>query len=558
MDSNQNKLLGQILSQLQGLEKRISLIEEKMGIRAAAIPVYLPEEADRPAEVAPGQHELEFRIGEFWFARIGIIVLAIGFAFLLTLKYENLPAFLPPLIGYLLVGGLLFFSYYSRKTFGNLSRYMMGAGLVLFFFTTLRLHYFGESRLVTSPAVETALLLGVVGFNLAVAFRRESIYLTVLSLAMVYLTALLNGNPLLLFLLLTFAAAGFAYSSIRFNAPLLAIPAILLTYTSHFLWFINNPVMGNTLRFVEAPFYNIWFVLLYAAIIALGQLYLVKQKGERNTIVVTTLLNCLFGYALFFLLTFSVFAQGFSISHLVASALFLGLSILFWTRVHGRYTTFFYAMLGYSALSAAIIAEFPHPDRFIFLSWQSVLVVVTALWFRSRIIVAANLVIFLLIFLAYLFFAGEVRMVSLSFGVISLLSARIMHWQSERLEIKTEFLRNTYLAAGFISFPYALYHSAPRSYVILSWIALTIFYYLISMVLKNKKYRYLALGTVVLTVCYIFIIGIAQLPPLFRVLSFILLGVFLLIVSLVYTRIRSRAGRPEGAGEGRPNPDDSA
>lgn len=554
--SEQEKQLQQIFEHLRRLDQRLARVEKKVGLSESATePVYLA--GGEAAEITDSPRpELEFQIGEFWFARIGIIVLAVGFAFLLTLKYENLPLFVPPMIGYILVAGLLGLSRFFRKSSPNLPRYMTGAGLVLLYFSTLRLHYFGEMPLITNMAAETVLLLAAVVIQLWVAYRHESRYLTVQALALLYLTALLNGSTIFVFLMLVLASTIFAYFAIRYEMPLLILPGMLMTYISHTVWFLNNPVIGNPVRLVDGPFYNIYFALLCMAIFAIGQLFLIRRRGEDNAIISTTMLNCIFGYAVFFMLTFVQFDQGFALSHLIASAMLLGISILYWSRVQGRYTTFLYAMLGYSALSVAIIAEFPHPDRFILLSWQSVVVIVTALWFRSRIIVVANLFIFLAIFLAYLLFAGEVQAVSLSFGIISLLSARIMHWQSERLEIKTDTLRNTYLFAAFLSFPYALYHSVPGQYIILSWIGLSIFYYLISLLLNNKKYRYLALGTIGLTVGYIFVVGIAKLPPVFRVLSFILLGIFLLIISLIYTRIRNRSqsGNAEVEGDaGRPS-----
>jgi uncharacterized membrane protein len=50
----------------------------------------------------------------------------------------------------------------------------------------------------------------------------------------------------------------------------------------------------------------------------------------------------------------------------------------------------------------------------------------------------------------------------------------------------------------------------------------------------------MALMTLVLTVLYVFIIGIIQLEPILRIISFLVLGTVLVIVSLVYTRIRTK------------------
>jgi hypothetical protein len=141
--------------------------------------------------------------------------------------------------------------------------------------------------------------------------------------------------------------------------------------------------------------------------------------------------------------------------------------------------------------------------------------------------------------MSYLIFAGEIGISSLSFGIVALLSARIMNWQKGRLELKTEMMRNLYLFCAFFTIPYSLYFNVPKGYISLSWIGVALFYYLISIALKNKKYRWMALSTIVLTVIYILIIGIAQLEPVFRIVSFIIIGLVLLITSIIYTRIRT-------------------
>ena len=93
-------------------------------------------------------------------------------------------------------------------------------------------------------------------------------------------------------------------------------------------------------------------------------------------------------------------------------------------------------------------------------------------------------------------------------------------------------------------FPYSLYHIVAEKYVIISWLAVSLIYYILSRLLNNTKYRWLALFTLLLTVGYILIIGIVKLEPAYRILSFIVLGVVLLTTSLMYSRIKSRGAAP--------------
>ena len=161
-------------------------------------------------------------------------------------------------------------------------------------------------------------------------------------------------------------------------------------------------------------------------------------------------------------------------------------------------------------------------------------------WFRSKFIIVANFFIFLLIFIVFLILAGATSGISLSFGIVALLSARVLNWQKNRLELKTEQMRNAYLLTALLIIPYSLYHMMPSGYVAFSWIAVAILYYIFSLILKNVKYRYMSLATFLLSVVYVFILGITSQEAVFKILSFLVLGAALIILSVIYTRNRNK------------------
>ena len=107
-------------------------------------------------------------------------------------------------------------------------------------------------------------------------------------------------------------------------------------------------------------------------------------------------------------------------------------------RSAGEVPPFLYAMTGNLALSLAILRASGVPAVFVWLSVQSILVVAAAVWFRSRFIVVANFLIYAFIVLAYAVLADRETGISIGFGLVALASARILHWQKDRLELKTE------------------------------------------------------------------------------------------------------------------------
>ena len=218
---------------------------------------------------------------------------------------------------------------------------------------------------------------------------------------------------------------------------------------------------------------------------------------------------------------------------------FLALAVALWSLLRSEVACFVYAMTGYLALSVCILSAFTVPNAFVWLSLQSVLVVTTALWFRSPFIVVANFFIYVAVVLGYMVVVTRETGISLGFGLVALVSARILNWQKERLHLKTEKMRNAYLLSALLVFPYAMYHLVPKAYVAVSWVGVAGVYYLLNLLMQNQKYRWMGHCTLLLTVVYLLVIGIIQLAPTQRVLSFLVLGTVLVAVSLIFTRLRS-------------------
>ncbi len=537
------KEFAQLRDALTKLEERISRIEATLKSPPSA---YQEEEEASslfPSNLGEAADSLELRIGRFWFAKTGIIVLAIGIVFLLTFPYAGLPAAVPSMIGYFLVGALLTLSYILRKNYDFLSRYILGGSLLLLFFSSLRLHFYTDNPAIENLLILVPILVLCVAVSLIISVYRKSPYLAGLSLTLGYITTLISDHSFTIFTLLILLALLSVYLRLKYQWNGLYVFSIVATYLVHMDWFFNNPLLGNKPEFLSEPGSNVIFILIYFIIFAFGNLFRIRQNSEDNIVTLSTFLNCFAGYGLYLLITATKVNQFLFLSHLSASVIFLLLSMLFWVKAKSKYSTFFYSILAYSALSVAIIVQFRLDNSFILLCWQSLLVITTALWYRSKIIVLANFFIFSLIFLFYLVIGRNIGIESLSFGIVALLSARIMNWQKHRLELKTEFMRNAYLGVAFVSIPYALYHSLPHAYVAISWVAVAIFYYGMSVFLANKKYRWLALLTLILTIVYVLIIGIIRLEPAFRILSFILLGLVLMTLSFIYTKYFGQKSR---------------
>jgi len=94
---------------------------------------------------------------------------------------------------------------------------------------------------------------------------------------------------------------------------------------------------------------------------------------------------------------------------------------------------------------------------------------------------------------------------------------------------------------------YAFYHIVPQAWVALSWVGIALFYYVINLRTKARKYRWMGHNTLLLTVVYILLLGVGSLHGAQRIISFLVLGTVLMAVSLVFTMIRARQRRSETA-----------
>jgi len=88
---------------------------------------------------------------------------------------------------------------------------------------------------------------------------------------------------------------------------------------------------------------------------------------------------------------------------------------------------------------------------------------------------------------------------------------------------------------GFIMMLVALMQVVPKQFVTFSWTMAALFYFLISLLLKNIKYRYMALGTMICSAFYLFIVDLARIEIVYRILALLFLAAISIGISIYYT-----------------------
>jgi hypothetical protein len=522
---------------------RLIEVIENLNSRVSALEASRPESGPEPSpffrkEISKESSEdMEFRIGEQWFGKIGVIAFLFALFYLLTIPFDKTPHLLVLAFGFLTSSLMIAASFFKQDQLKSLGGYIAGSGIIIFYFSVLKLHYFTDYPVVQGISAIIPLLYLASIAALFLSLKKASPVLVVISLILFGTSALLSDSAVLILLSLILFSAASVYISRKYEWNNVLMASIPLVYLFFLLWFIGNPLTGGALRVVQDASFGLLLLPILLSIFGFSRLKISEGNDDYYTVLKSSL-NAIPGYLLFLYVTINIDNSYSALLNFAMSALLIFLAADYWMKQRSKISTFIYSMTGYGAFSFAIIQSFSSPELYLLLSWQSLLVVSTALWFRSRFIIVANFFIFLLVALSYFMSQDQYNFLSLSVGLVALISARLINVHQQRLELQSEHLRNAYLVIAFLSIPYILYAIIPTSLVGISWVALAFVYYIVGKLLNNKKYRLMASATLIMSLVYIFIFGLTSSDTLYKILSFLLVSIALVIISWVYSRVR--------------------
>ena len=249
MDSSQNDVTGkEILQHLKSIESRISKLETYLDLPAAITEEDVEEETYIRKKKRETDEELELRIGQFWFAKLGIFVFLAGWLIGNTLPFEELNQTLIVAVGFITGLVTIFAGIFIKNKFPHISGWILGSGFAILYIAALRMHYFSPAPVVTD-IIPILVIAFIVSFALIVSgIKWGSTYITAFGFALGYLSALIGDYSILIFLTITLLAIQSAYLKTKLNWNGLFNFTIVTAYLVHLIWFINNPLVGNQLE----------------------------------------------------------------------------------------------------------------------------------------------------------------------------------------------------------------------------------------------------------------------------------------------------------------------
>jgi hypothetical protein len=539
-DNTRNKELEEILSRMNSLEERIAFLESDKKYRADSRPlsteINITDDSQFMNVDFSFSAPLENKLGEFGLAWLGNIVLFFAIAFIW--EYFNKAG--NPLIatGVGIISTICVFavSHYFRKSYTYLS-YTFGLfGFLILYYILLRLHYYNANPLITNQAVATTVLMLAVGVQFYYALRRKMKVLAGLAFTMAMFTAF-SCYHTHAFFLISIATTGLAiYTFWRYNWWKNLIYVLFISLFIYLIWLLKNPV-----SLVKTPAdltYHYTFVYL-SIITAMYSLVAFRKPDEgfpQNSILGIILFAGFTYSVLLLILIILHFPHDFVSFFLAISVYCIAYSIILKFYSPWKYTPALYALFGFVAISVAVFGTYHFPDSFLLLVVQSFLVLTLALWYRSHIITLMNTFLLVILALYYYNTSGTLQTVNFAIPLVALLSARIINWQKNRLNIKTDFIRNIYLITLFFSLLYATYKGIPTQYITVSWLLIAGIYFGLSIVLNNFKYRWMAMANLLVSAFHLVLADLAKIDIVYRILAFLVFAIISIIISIYYVK----------------------
>jgi hypothetical protein len=555
MDKQESFSPEELSHKISALEERLNRVELLLRHKSGqGVPAYRSaEEQDDDEQLSEITNPFtESKVFEYGLAWIGSAVLLLGMIFFMSFVTNKFGGIISFILGLSSATLTFLLSGYLKRTLPYMAAMFKICGHLLVYYSLLKLHFFESTPAVENMWIVLLLLILSIAAMIYHADKLKGEFMSIVAIILLVLTALFADSTYFTLSLLVLAALSAMYLFTRNAWKALLILSIFIVYFAHTVWLIGNPVAGHPLGAITSHQNNIIFLFLYGTIYSLIPFVKQNDRFTADIYNAVIIINGLVFSILLLLIVVTFYPLNYVWIFLGISLSCLLYSIILNYRIARKFDASFYANFSFMALSIAVYGNSGLPGSYIFLGWQSLVVLAMAIWFRSSLIVRMNTLLYSAILVAYIATTHPITSYDISFTLIAIISAWILNWQKDRLLLKTEIIRNVYLTITFFAMLYTLYFAVPKDYITISWGIAAVFYMLLSVILKNVKFRWMAILTLIVTVIHLFIFDLAKMEQGYRIIAFIFIGLIILGVSFYYTKKLGRR-KDESSGSGEEN-----
>ena len=563
--------LNSIKNSLNYLQQRVDrfecLIREKMPSEILPAPEPITKEKEQlKTKETKG---FEFMFGKYWLNRIGAVILFLGVGFFISHTFKYLNAIAKISIGYIFA--LAFFIWGNilekKKEYIKISWGILGLAWGLAYLSTYALYYIEATRVIFNPVVEMCLLVAISSLAIIYNLKYRSWIVTLLTYILAFITVGMGNfdySTIVYCLFLTSSIAFISYRKRWYNFMLAGVAGVYLIYT----YWVYPQLIGTFLvsKNFSLPVYEfqLGFGIVFTSwlIFLITQLFLKPDNKQRLRIVTASILV----NAAFFAFL------GTSLLYKLNPYLGWSLDIVFWfltisCAIYILYS-YVYKILGVPRLivvnisiaatliAMAMMVKFPRLGVAFFWSLEILLLFVIGIYYREityRVLGAVLAALVSVRILAvdlfsdkYYIIAGLSLKHSVAIFAFALLCFYLLGTIVKNKRIRENLLDpeisyyRCFIIAASILFTAILWKDINTKWISLALALEGILILGAGILFKDKTYRVCALSVFALGCLRLILVDLAKINAIYKIVSFILLGIILLLVSFIYARFISK------------------
>ena len=503
--------------ELARLESRVAQLEHAR--RTASAPAQLARGLSGSAD------QLETQLGTYWLSRIGIVSLITGTALLILTYFGALGPILRVALGYLIAAALLWTGRWIARRHALFGNVIFGGGLAIAYFVTYALHFVRSMQIISSELIGVGLVGAAIAAIVVTAHRMKSETVAGIALFLGLHTGLLTHVTALTLVCTTMLAIGAVFFLAANRWVIVPLSCVVAVYSTHASWAIgtSSAVASPAL---SAAFLGIDFLLFASA-------SLIHPDMRLRSLVALSLLNWLGMLTLGAYAVRSlphdwlfVFLSSLAIAHVAIAAL---------ARIR-RAPPVFVAVQVALAIIALALALPVRLDGWPLVSGWIALALTASVTARRAAAPAFAWVA--LAILAVVQWYPAFR----ELGAAVPLAAALASLVAEQLQPATDtdpVPRILFVASATAGSLRATVATVPAGFETLGWVGIAFVLFAVGFALHSSRYRWAGFGVLGLAAVRVAAVDLAHLSSDQRILTFVVAGVLLLVISFIYTRLRA-------------------
>jgi hypothetical protein len=451
--------------------------------------------------------------------------------------------------GYLLSAGLSALGLWLSRRHELFGRIVFGGGLALAYFVTYALHFVPAVRVIDSEVLALVLLALNTVAIVVIAQRMHSETVAGIALFLGLHTGMLSDITLFTLMSTSLLAAGALFFLVKNRWVIVPLSSLVAVYSTHVVWAMRTESIAPGQPAHERLALSLAFLVLYYVLFSVA-LLLYPRELSRRAGLAFALLNWVG------LLTLgAVEVERWERPHLfaffVAVALAQGVGGAA-ARWRGASSALFQAYLATGVLTLALGVPAEFEDAALVRTWTAV-GLAAGLAGRALGAGALQAVAVTLLYVAlgatWMPPSGRALLDALLLVSFTLVerAAVVPLPLDGRLPAPVTGRGRTALQAlcavgAGLAGVWLLGEVMPGELTTLGWGVAASGLFLLGFAVRERWYRFVGLGVLAFTLGRLMFVDLSGLPPDQRILTFLMLGVMLLAVSYVYTRVRAPRG----------------